>query len=195
MDPELEMERDFVTLFVALFALLHTDATNGDRFPLLEWLKFRHFVGNALVLDEPTRVEVLAHARRYLLRGEGAPHEEALRLSLDAMDQMSWEQFSGFQYLNLIRRASKNGQELEHLTPEIANWSDFKRRLERRSKGESEIVVNRFRPMCAQSGCNNANIRLPGLHQIGNLIPCICPACGTALIPDLLNEATNRHGL
>jgi hypothetical protein len=194
MDPELEMERDFVTLFVALFALLHTDAANGDRFPLLEWLKFRHFVGNALVLDEPTRVEVLAHARRYLLRGEGAPHEEALRLSLDAMDQMSWVQFTGFQYLNLIRSASKNGLDLEQVTPEIENWSDFKRRLERRSKGDSEIVVNRFRPMCAQSGCNNANIRLPGMSQIGNLIPCICPACGTALIPDLLNEVTNRHG-
>ena len=194
MDPELEMERDFVTLFVALFALLHTDADNGDRFPLLEWLKFRHFVGDALVLDEPTRVEVLTHARRYLLRGEGAPQEEALRLSIDAMDQMSWEQFTGFQYLNLIRSASKNGLDLDQVTPEIENWSDFKRRLERRSKGESEIVVNRFRPMCAQSGCNNANIRLPGMSQIGNLIPCICPACGTALIPDLLNEVANHHG-
>lgn len=194
MDPELEMDRDFVTLFVALFALFRTDATNGNRFPLLEWLKFRHFVGSALVLDEPTRVEVLAHARRYLLRGEGAPHEEALRLSLDAMDQMSWEQFTGFQYLNLIRSTSKNEIALEHLTPEIQNWADFRRRLDRKSKGGSEIVVNRFRPMCAQSGCNNANIRLPGMHQIGNLIPCICPACGTALIPDLLNEVTNRHG-
>lgn len=194
IDPELSLDREFAILFVALFAVLHAEGRNDEPFPLLEWLKFRHFVGHELVLDEATRMEILAQAKRHLLRGEGSPREEELLTAIEALDRLSWKDFPGFQHLQMIRRVSKDEQELDKASPEIENWSEFRRRLKRKAKGEAVIVVNRFRPMCAQSGCNNANIRLPGMRQIESLIPCICPACGTALVPDLLNEVTNRHG-
>ncbi|WAC20894.1 hypothetical protein OVA24_05795 [Luteolibacter sp. SL250] len=192
-DPELEAPHDLILLGVALFAILHADARNDEGFPLLVWLKFRHFTGLSLTLDETTKSEVLEHALHYLPRSEGGFGLKGLDSALTAMEHKSWKNYPGFSYLQTIRAAA-NGDEVK---PEsfgrIVNWAEFRRRLERKAKGNSIQIVNHLRPMCVQDGCSNANTREPTLRPIESLIPCICSACGTALVPELLSVILEIH--
>lgn len=192
-DPELEVARDFTLLGVALFAILHVDTQNGEGFPLLEWLKFRHYTGDDLILDETTTAEVFEQARRFLQRSEGSFCENSLKFALGAMNRMSWTDYPGFQHLQTLRSAVKGDEVSKESAERIVNWAEFLRRLEREAKGEPIREVNRLRPMCVQEGCSNANIRLPGLRPLESLMPCICSACGTALVPDLLNSLAESH--
>lgn len=192
-DPELDVPRDFILLGVALFATLHADAHNGEGFPLVEWLKFRHYTGEVLVLDEATTSEVLEKAMQFLPRSEGASSANPLKSALRAMDRMSWNDYSGFQHLQTLRSAAIGGDVSPESAEQIVHWAEFSRRLERKAKGEPIREVNRLRPMCVQEGCSDANMRLPGLRPIESLMPCICSACGTALVPDLLNAIAEIH--
>lgn len=109
------------------------------------------------------------------------------------MALMSWTDYSGFQHLQTIRSAAKGDEVSPESAVRINHWPEFRRRLERQAKGEPIREVNRLRPMCVQEGCSDANIRLPGLRPIESLMPCICSACGTALVPDLLNSIAESH--
>ena len=186
-DPELEAPRDLILLGVALFAILHADARDVEDFPMLEWLKFRHFTSAVLVLDEATKTEVIEYAQQYAPRSEGASVVDSLDTAISALKSMRWKNYPGFIYLQTICAAERGEEVKQEIFGRIANWAEFRRRLERKAKGVPIREVNRLRPMCVQDECANANTRQPALHPIERLIPCVCPACGTALVPDLLN--------
>lgn len=193
MDPENELQRDFAVVLAGLFVVLHAEGPQRS-FPLIEWLKFKHFTAQDFVFDELTQEEVIEQAERNGTLGDLQDAHDSYKESLKAMLSMSWSDFIGFRKLQVIHTRLKGGECDENLTANIQYWDLFESRISRRGPDSAISVVSRFYRRCNQSGCQNAGLRVASIQPLEGLVPCICPACGTALIPELLNQVFQAHG-
>ena len=118
----------------------------------------------------------------------------ALRSVLEEINQIGWGDFAGYRRQEIIMAAVKGDAIPPEESAQIERWADFQRRLDRQGKGDPILVVHRFHPCCTNPSCGNAYMLVPKLHPLQNLMPYICPACGTALVPAMLNDVMESHG-
>ena len=195
LNPDLEVHRDFIDLFIAFFALLKRDLNDQVQSINLLWLKFRLFTGNDIHLDEPSTSIITGKAARYSAIGGESIDQITLKKIITDLDKTSWTDFIGYRQFYCILSAQKGAAYDPEVALGIKDWDLYLQILESKRNRPPILAVDGYHQMCVQSGCQYANISRPVLFPLLTLKPCICQGCGTALVPQILMNALQNHAL